>query len=106
MLSKSPYNYDGFAILAGANSNENVLQSKLKIDACYRIHSELYGHYGNQFRERGTPFFSTQRNAEFQNVKDGDWLKIDLRTGSFKTFPKKDKSFNIANVVQMLQDSK
>lgn len=106
LLSKSAYNYDSFTILAWADSNENVLQSKLKIDACYRIHSELYGHYGNQFRERGTPFFSTQRNAEFQHVKDGDYLKIDLRTGTFKTFPQKDKSFNIANVVQMLQNSK
>lgn len=106
LLSKSAYNYDGFAILAGADSDKNVLQSKLKIDAGYRIHSELYGHYGNQFRERGTPFFSTQRNNEFQHVKDGDWLKIDLRTGNFKTFPQKDKSFNIANVVQMLQNSK
>lgn len=104
LLSKSARRNDSFAILAWFDSNENVLQSKLKIDACYRIHSELYGHYGNQFRERGMPFFSTQRNAEFQHVKDGDWLKIDLRTGTFKTFPQKDKSFNIANVVQMLQN--
>ncbi len=104
LLSKNARRNDSFAILACVDSDENVLQSKLKIDACYRIHSELYGHYGNQFRERGTPFFSTQRNAEFQHVKDGDWLKIDLRTGTFKTFPQKDKSFNIANVVQMLQN--
>ena len=104
LLSKSAQRNNSFMILAWADMDEDVLQSKLKIDACYRIHSELYGHYGNQFRERGTPFFSTQRNAEFQHVKDGDWLKIDLRTGTFKTFPQKDKSFNIANVVQMLQN--
>lgn len=106
LLSKNPEKNCGFHILAWTDMHSNILRSKLKIDACYRIHAQLYGHYGNQFRERGTPFLSTTRNNEFQKLNDGDWLKIDLRTGEFKTYPKKDKTFNIANVVQMVKQAK
>lgn len=106
LLSKNSETSNGYSILAWADAKDNILQSKLKIDACHRIHSEVYGHYGNQFRERGTPFLSTNRNKEFQNVNDGDWLKIDLRTGKFKIYPPKDKRFNIGHIVQSIQQSK
>ncbi len=82
LLSKYK-NFHGFNILAYADEERNVLQSKLKIDASYNLHTELYGHYGNLFRERGTPFLSTQRSNEFKKLKNGDWIEIDLKTGNF-----------------------
>ncbi len=92
LLSKDQFacgGNDGFFILALADSYKNVLHSKLKIDATYRIQSELYGHRGNQFREHATPFLSTKRAADFANVNDGDMMEMDMRTGMFKIMSQK-----------------
>ncbi len=90
LLSRNNKSYGG-KILAMWDIYENVLCSKLKIDATYTIHSEMYGHYGNQFRERATPFLSTRRTADFQNVHDGDIMEIDMRTRQFKIIPQKTR---------------
>ncbi len=89
LLTKDGNSGNGVALLTMVDGKENVLNSKLKIDACYRIHDEMYGHYGNQFREHGTPFWSTQRTADFANVCDGDVMEIDMRSGHFKILRQK-----------------
>ncbi len=79
--------WDSFAILTYYKD----LKSVLNIDTCYRLQHELYGHYGNEWRERGTPFLSTQRAADFANVNDGDIMEIDMRTAQFKIIQQKTR---------------
>lgn len=102
LLSKNSHS-NSYFVLAYAREGMN---SKLRIDAEYRIHNQVYGHYGNEFRENAQPFISTKRKEDFANVETGDYMKIDLRTGDFKIYPQKDKTFNVANVLQMLSNNK
>ncbi len=85
LLAKHGKNYDSFAILTYFEDMKSVLS----IDAGYRLQHDLYGHYGNGWRERGTPFLSTKRAADFVNVNDGDMMEIDIRTGMFKIISQK-----------------
>ncbi len=93
LLSKEPEHNNSFQILTMYDyaTKSNTFRTVLHIDAGHRIHHELYGHFGNEWRERGTPFLSTKRASDFANVHDGDIMEMDMRTTQFKILPQKTR---------------
>ena len=64
-----------------------------------------YTHYGNMMREHldfscFIAWKSSQNN--FSNIKEGDYLRINLMTGKWKSYSKKTPSFEIAQKIKDL----
>lgn len=70
--------------LTSRGSYNEKRRAKLKIDTLGYLYSCLYGHQGNELRERGEAFLIAGEGRKFEEVQNGDYMQINLETGEYK----------------------
>lgn len=74
--------------LFSRKENPACKDSLALIDTLDTIRTALYDHAGNVLRERGVPFIITPNKEDFSEVKNGDYMRINLQTGEYKVYPR------------------
>lgn len=68
--------------------NPACKEALVLIDTLDTIRTVLYDHAGNVLRKRVVPFVIASKNEDFSEVKNGDYMRINLETGEYKLYPR------------------
>lgn len=68
--------------------NERYCDAKAVIDNSGFILTAIYGHFGNELRQNGIPFV-LKETADFDELKNGDRIVLDVAGGKFEKKPEK-----------------
>ena len=73
-----PYQYAQRALWYGKAKADVVVDNGMALNEL------LYGHYGNEIREMGQPFWISLKGDALKGVKAGEKVRIDLSKGTFE----------------------
>lgn len=55
------------------------------------VQDVLYGHCGNHIHDDGYPFLAMKNKTAFDNIKNGDYIRLDLKTGQYQIKSRKNQ---------------
>lgn len=73
-----PYIYAKQAMFYGKGKADIIIDNQIGLSEL------LYGHYGNEIREMGQPFWISLKGDALKGVKAGEKVRIDLSKGTFE----------------------